>query len=738
MDELETTSYPVFKEAWIHNYVSAGFSLMPLTGKVPDIDTWSDLQYDPTAGPERFPGNYGVVILPDVVVLDIDYRNMMDGDDAFERFILDNQISPDEMLTYLVQTGSRVRKPGLHYYFSVPKGLNFRSKSKAYPGVQVLGAGHYVVGPGSVHPDTRLPYVVLGGDVRQLSPCPIPIVNHFQRLDEMSGVGMDRYTDDPQTIQRFVAYLRNREGAIQGNNGDEWTYKTAAAGRDFNLSESATHKVMLDVWNEKCMPPWTSGELAIKVKNAYTYALDAPGNKHPGAIFDEVSMAVPDTPATINEEHQRRVDRRAAMQHSSLVWDVKGEYNPDSLHFPVLDNTINNVGNMFKLPHHGKFTNPLFQLLRYNVFSEYLEFTRPAPWFNSFDKGRVEVKDSDFRQLTEYFSKKYRWNPAKQNIVDGALNAGDNHKYHPVVDYYKSLKWDGQPRLEVLLSYYMGAVDNIYTREIGKRLIIAMVKRIMEPGPVKFDHMLILEGAQGIGKSTFCSILGGQWFMEMHLDPHNKDCIQYMLGRTLIELSEMTHNKKSEVEAVKSFLSRDTDIIRLPYDRSVNKYPRKCVIIGTTNEREGYFRDTTGNRRLWPTFCKGLKADALRRDKDQIFAEAMVEWACGAHVYIKDPRVLEFAIEEQAKRIECDPWEDTIERWFAKEKMQGRVYPSISSLQIISEALNLTAKEATGYIARRISVIMSALGWKPCRVDGRRGYRNPDFEQDILDLTEEW
>jgi predicted P-loop ATPase len=275
--------------------------------------------------------------------------------------------------------------------------------------------------------------------------------------------------------------------------------------------------------------------------------------------------------------------------------------------------------------------------------------------------------------------------------------------FHPVRDYLDGLSWDGVRRTGTWLTAYLGADPSRYTEAVGERFLISAVARVFQPG-AKADHAVVLEGPQGIGKSTACRVLAGDWFTDEISDLGSKDASLQVQGVWVVELGELGAMARPEVERVKAFLSRSTDRFRPAYGRRVVEVPRQCIFIGTTNA-EGYLRDETGARRFWPVRVRSLDLDALRRDRDQLWAEAFYLYRKGAPWWLDTDGLISDATEEQAARYAGDPWHDTIAA-FVKDR------DSVTVADIMGEALGLEISRRGQAEQNRVARILRTLGFE--------------------------
>lgn len=249
------------------------------------------------------------------------------------------------------------------------------------------------------------------------------------------------------------------------------------------------------------------------------------------------------------------------------------------------------------------------------------------------------------------------------DLTNGAVRVvAESNRYHPVKDWLESLHHDGKPRLDSWLTRYLGVEASPYSRAVGRAFLVAMVARVVRPG-CKHDHVLVLGGAQGIGKSTACRILGGDYSGDNmpSIRDGAREAGLYLRGHWLVELAELAPSRKAEQEDLKAFLTRATDEIRAPYARRADIVPRQCVFVGTTNET-AFLRDASGGRRFWPVTCGAMiDTEGLAADRNQLFAEAVVAFRAGEAWHLQPDLEKQAAVEQVAAREE-HPWEQPIRR----------------------------------------------------------------------------
>jgi predicted P-loop ATPase len=266
------------------------------------------------------------------------------------------------------------------------------------------------------------------------------------------------------------------------------------------------------------------------------------------------------------------------------------------------------------------------------------------------------LDDAAITRLFLETERHFGFRPAKDYFWMTTEDAARANAFHPVRDYLDGLKWDGTPRLDRWLIHYAGVKDSVYTRAVGSLVLIAAVRRVRSPG-CRFDEMLVLEGGQGTLKSSALAILAVQeeWFSDdLPLGADSKRVIEALAGRWIVEAAELKGMRKSDIEHLKSFLSRRIDRARMAYGRLITEVPRQGIIVGTTNS-ERYLRDGTGNRRFWPVRTGTINLDDLRADRDLLWAEAACREREGANIRLA-PELWDAAgVEQEQRRVE-DPF----------------------------------------------------------------------------------
>lgn len=299
----------------------------------------------------------------------------------------------------------------------------------------------------------------------------------------------------------------------------------------------------------------------------------------------------------------------------------------------------------------------------FNQLADGMEIKGKVPWSHPAKFWR----DADDAQLICYVDAAYGTFSAR-NYDIAVAKVVDDRSYHPIREFFESLpEWDGVEKVDTLLIDYLGAEDSPYVRAVTRKELCAAYVRVHKPG-VKFDTMIVLNGDQGIGKSTLIAKLGGEWYSDsLNLsDMNDKTAAEKLQGYWIMEIGELAGMKKADLDKVKAFISRQDDKYRASFGRRVTPHPRQCVFFGTTNSQNGYLRDITGNRRYWNVKVPGNgKRKPWELDEDtvkQIWAETVVYAKAGEKLYLP-PELEDYAKEEQRAAMERDDREGLVQEY---------------------------------------------------------------------------
>jgi len=281
--------------------------------------------------------------------------------------------------------------------------------------------------------------------------------------------------------------------------------------------------------------------------------------------------------------------------------------------------------------------------------------------------------------------------------------------FHPVRDYLDSLTWDSTKRMEKLFPNYFGAEPGPYAEAVSRMFLVSMIARIYRPGS-KVDHMVVIEGPQGMLKSTACAVLAGDWFSDNLPDvTGGKDASQHLRGKWLIEVSEMHAMTRADTTLLKAFITRQTERYRPSYGRKEVIEPRQCVFAGTTNKNT-YLRDETGGRRFWPIKAGKIDIAALTKDRDQLLAEAVTAFRDGEAWWPDRNFERQHIMPEQEARYEADAWEEKIREYL---DLQTRVTIG----QVAQQALFIETPKLGTHEQRRIAAALERIGWERGKKD---------------------
>ena len=387
--------------------------------------------------------------------------------------------------------------------------------------------------------------------------------------------------------------------------------------------------------------------------------------------------------------------------------------------------------------------DPLLKPLVFNQLLDGMEIKGDVPWRHPSKFWR----DADDAQLISYVDSHYGTFSAR-NYDIAVAKVTDDRSYHPIREFIENLpEWDKVPRVDTLLIDYLGADDNEYVRAVTRKTLCAAIKRVLYPG-CKFDSMLVLNGPQGVGKSTLIAKLAGEWFSDsLNLgDTKDKTAAEKLQGYWILEIGELAGLKKAEVETLRSFLSRQNDIYRAAFGKRATPHLRQCVFFGTTNAESGYLRDTTGNRRFWPVKTPGT---GIKHSWDltpelicQIWAEALVYVKQGEKLYLS-AELEALSKAEQREAMESDEREglvrlylDTLlpENWDGMDIFERRNFltgsdfgdtqkygavkrTQVSNMEIWCECFGKERANIRRTDSNELTAILARLGWK--RLDSK-------------------
>jgi len=349
--------------------------------------------------------------------------------------------------------------------------------------------------------------------------------------------------------------------------------------------------------------------------------------------------------------------------------------------------------------------------LALDTFADRILWHRPPPPLPGFPRPPVgaDLSDTHLTYVAHWVAIHLGWTAGADVTHAACLTAAEANPCHPLRDYLTTLRWDGAPRLPTWLQTYAGAPDEPTTTCIGTWSLIAAVARILQPG-CQADHMLILEGPQGAGKSSLIRALAGPYFLPQLPNLSSDHAAHHLQGHWLVEVGELDAFRGIASSRIKDFLSRPVDVYRPPYARNYRRRPRQCVFWGSTND-DCYLHDATGARRFWPVSTSTLDPAAAARDRDHLWAEAVHEyrqgtpwWPASAH--------LPALHATQDDRFDTDPWEPLVLTYIQN-------LPHVSTTEILDLCLHVPQDRWKGTDAHRVTDILKRAGWS------RRGHARP-------------
>jgi hypothetical protein len=682
----ETPSLPNPSMLATHN--AAGHEFIPLhgasdigkdgkrIGKQPLYNAWptkAAMTLEAAVSHMQAGWNVGIRLRDTDLVIDVDPRNFETGDDPVARLWKDFALPGCPF----VRTGGG----GFHFYLRKPSDLEVVDKLAAYKGIEFKSKGRQVVAAGSIHPDTGRLYALDDDPIALLlSEAPeatTVLVDAIRRPISVASSG-EPGEITPEKLARLLsvhnvfkyngchdAWLRIMMASHHGTNGEGVDEFVAWSLGDPDYADDEA--VIRDKWNSLAVKP-DGVKLGTLLK-----ALADDGH---GAFIEEVlrSPAIEDFPDDLPVE----IVPPAFLEKAGRI--------------------ESNYRNTQRAVEAGDLGVAYDELANRAVLrAERLPWTR--------DIGR-ELNDDLIRIVREWIMEQFGFEPKKDDVSDVLFALATKNTFNPVVEYLDGLVWDGVERVDGLLPAYFGSADGAYERAVGRKLMLAAVRRARRPG-TKFDTVPILEGKQGSGKTSALRVLGGRWHSDAELGRlDGKDAPGILHDVWILELGELTSMGKADVDHLKAFVSRMEDRYRPPYGKTVKTYPRRCVFVGTTNSNS-YLQDLTGNRRFLPVQTGAIDLEALKRDRDQLWAEAGRIEAGGESLVLPENLWSEAALR-QDERLANDPWVDAVKMYLVKDESRTRY----SSQELLEDALGVPCNRQNQREAKRLSAVMARLGFQ--------------------------
>jgi predicted P-loop ATPase len=623
----------------------------------------------------------------------------------------------------------RTGRGGRHYLFKWTEGV--RNRGKFAPGLDVRGEGGYIlVAPSRL--TSGGPYEWIIDPEIELAAAPAWL------MDMIVGHAAPREPSRVKPVQRPDGKGRASawgEGALRsvcdqiaacppGNQSDALIRAATRLGSisaggsiQSDYARDSLVAAGLSMSNGDPRDPWTRAVVEDVVRRGMEYGSrdptpapePRPSPSRPQLIVSNAEWVDPDTGEITPEPVPLTVHHgRDWMEAHRWIWKEDGVLKPAAL-WNLKTMTENHPA--------------LLSMFYYDEFKDQIIVTKGLPGDDRTNYPR-ELCDQDETALAAWLN--YQGlSPAINTVAQVVREVAFRNKKNPMLDWLEALEWDGVDRVDRWLTKYAGVQETEYSRTVGRKFLISAVARAKVPG-CKCDTMLILEGPQGLRKSTLARTLCGmEYFSDQIGDITSKESSQLIQGRWIIEVPEMDKFSRAESNAVKDFLARQEDRYRPPYGRNVVTRDRRCVFLGTINPivGAGYIKDPTGARRFWPVACTRVDMNAMRLDREQLWAEAYYRWGMGETWWI-DEDELHIVQGEQEERIEEDVWEPLVVRWIQDAPNE------FTATQILSDALGVERSRQEQRLKNRVSAILTKLGYKRGKsyIDGKqqRTYRRTD------------
>ena len=620
-------------------------------------------------------------------VLDIDIRKPTEADAAWAKLrdllpgialdtfpsVISGSGGESRHVYFVTETPFKSKKlaksDGWDMVFDPSKG---RDVKKHHWEIELFGSPKQVAMPPSIHPDSGLPYRwerefdfdALGFGVVPEIPATLPsaaggnedeeddqpakterlglsIDETWRILNTLSDRAPDYWIEDRDGWREAGMALKHEFGA---DGYDIWTEFSKRSAKFVERDQKAVWKSFKGRTGRPVrMATLKAAAQAFWMQDRFDELDDLDDEPSEGDFQDSDFDALigenpPKNADSLSDEEALSKDIDTALPWTSLLAVNKdGDAIVANLH--NIELIVKNDPRLVGLAQLNEFTQETVQRTtpgtkskkRKNAAKETRQLTGRVWQVEDTLNGELWSDDRDFaiRSIIEAPSTQggYGIKISDRDLKAAVVLAANDHAFHPIREYLSGLTWDGTARVDTLWVDYVGATDDCYHRDVARLALVAAVTRIFEPGH-KFDYATILEGLQGKRKSTLIEVLGRRWFAELDGDFHDqKQMVELMQGAWIMEIPELTGFGRADVRSIKAFISRRKDRVRLAYARRAGEFPRQCVFIGSTNDRE-YLKDDTGGRRFWPVQCqfdsdREIDTELLERNVDQLWAEAV-------------------------------------------------------------------------------------------------------------------
>jgi hypothetical protein len=590
----------------------------------------------------------------------------------------------------------------VHFYFRYPGFHVKTSASEIAPGIDVRGDGGMVIAPPSVKPGSG---AYKWRSILPIADAPawlLDMVKAPKHSTRAIGIAREapaglRPPDDTHAARILKAACEKVLAAESGMRNAALNAQAFFVGQYVGSGEIGRDVAIYDLLTACDVSGLLNDDGEPQCKATILSGLDKGAKKPAPPIFTSVPIVggapsivpgLPPLPTTLTAAF---TNQRPAWHHDCLT-DGNGKI------MPVVANAIVAIQNEPRIANSIAFDEMMWVPMLVGSIDDGSVFPRP-------------LKETDVIKVQRWMQIAGIKRIGKETVRDAVDICAEERSFHPVRNYLKALQWDGLPRLDTWLAMHLGAEATPYTRVVGRMFLVSMVARIFRPG-CKADHMLILEGSQGLLKSSACNVLAGTWFSDDMPDITMKDAKQHLRGKWLIEVAEMHAMSRADTTLLKSFITRTEERYRPSFGRLEVSEPRQCVFIGTTNQ-DVYLRDETGGRRFWPVKCGHIDIAKLTADRDQLFAEAVHLYQAGEPWWPTKDVEREHIQPQQASRYEPDAWEENISKYLA-----GKTDVTIG--EVANRALQLTTDRIGTADSRRIAAALDHLNWKRGKVTGQR------------------